>query len=119
VWGEVSAGQDGGAVLLDAYDRSARPGNEPSHVHSVWRVADVPFRALGGAPQKLHRPLTALPRCAWGEAHGGTCARLRTYWVVLRVSRVSRNFWSVSGPRTAVDRRIQPYVRHHEGEPAH
>lgn len=45
----------GQAILLDAYDQRARPGDDPGHVHAVRR-AGVPFHAVSSAPEKLRRP---------------------------------------------------------------
>lgn len=69
MWGDVTPRQDGEAVLLDAYDQSARPRDETSHVHAVWRSVGVAFHTVRGAPQELHRPdCVTSPRVC--EAHG-------------------------------------------------
>ena len=50
-WGEVVQRQLGEAVVLDLCDQRAGPGDEPSHVHAVWRSAGVLFHTVGGPPQ--------------------------------------------------------------------
>jgi len=56
VRGEVSRRERIEAVLLDAYDQSPRPDDEPSRINAVRRLAGVALHPVRRAPQQLCRP---------------------------------------------------------------
>jgi len=69
LWGEISRRKRIEAVLLDAYDQSPRPGDEPGRVNAVGGPAGVALYPVCRAPQQLCRPDRIAPTRV-GEAHG-------------------------------------------------